>query len=104
MPIIAKRFQHGEWDVGSEHPGWNLHEGSGDRVFEARMAFTTAMDAAPLITLSLSGFDCEADGRVKIHLSYEKVTHKTFSVMIKTTGECKIHRVKFAYFAVVKDE
>jgi hypothetical protein len=57
--FFARRYESGDFFASVAEPGWQLHEGEGQRTHASAIRFARGFATAPRVVLGVSGLDTE---------------------------------------------
>lgn len=92
--------------AGIEDPEWPLADLSTDalgerRVYTHEVTFATPFeDAAPVVQVSLCGFDADNRAATRLSLRPHAITTRGFSVVIETWRDSRVYGVEFSWLAI----
>ena len=78
-------------------PMWS---GRDDRQFRLPVLFATAFDAAPMITVGLTGLDIAHEQNARLVIEAETITAKGFDLVLRTWSDTRIGRASVNWMAI----
>jgi hypothetical protein len=91
--------EYGDYTGGT--PGWNLHQGSGNRQFDKVVTFQTSLPNAPIVQVNLGVVDADGQPNLRVRAQAVNVTNLGFTVRIVTWADTKLYAVGANWLAVV---
>lgn len=73
--------------------------GRGPRERRRRIRFSEAFRAVPVVHVSLSMWDVNADSPARMDISAETITDEGFDLVFRTWGDTQVARVRAAWMA-----
>ncbi len=93
-------LQTGTVWYGVDSPGWNLHSGTGERVFRAPdVSFDPPFGTPPKVMLAVAGIDSDQTTNLRVVLEAYDVEPGEFSIRINTWDDTLVYNVWVAWIA-----
>lgn len=103
--VIPWKAVSGVTSLGSQLPGWRLHEVPHDtpldpRTFTTRVDFSHAFQVPPVVHTSLVGFDIDRHESQRISVSAANITTTGFDLALTTWMASRIYSVEVSWLAL----
>lgn len=92
-------IESGDFFANVAEPGWQLHEGEGQRTHVSAVRFARGFATAPRVVLGVSGLDTEKHTDTRFNVSARNVSRDGFDLCIRTWGDTKLLAIEVGWLA-----
>ena len=89
----------GKVGAGQGTAGWQLNQGTGDRVFDVVVPFQAPFAVTPAVQVSLATIDADAAPNLRVEVLAVNVTPLQFTLRMHTWSDTKLYVVHASWLA-----
>ncbi|MBN1639083.1 MAG: OmpA family protein [Ignavibacteriales bacterium] len=94
----------GNYYVDSNTPGYTLHQGDGDRIFDYEVVFDKPFDEAPTVYVTVTLIDEIDNSKMRYHVVPKGITRDGFIVEVKVWSDTRINAFGGQWIASLYEE